>query len=96
MREFTDTAFKMIDGRKPFFTVAEHIPEDPAIVGYPDRGPMVATWHESFTKQLQAIATRHERDGASPWDLDALEEKANPRHQRLRNGESRRQLPRQP
>jgi 1,4-alpha-glucan branching enzyme len=79
MREFTDTAFKMIGGRKPFFTVAEHIPEDPAIVGYPDRGPMVATWHESFAKQLQAIATQHERDGSYPWDLDALEEKANPR-----------------
>ncbi len=78
MREFTDAAFKKIDGRKPFFTVAEHIPEDPAIVGYPDRGPMVALWHESFAKQLQAVATRHERDGADPWDLDALEQKMNP------------------
>jgi 1,4-alpha-glucan branching enzyme len=52
MREFTDTAFNAIAGRKPFFTVAEHVPEDPAIVGYPDGGPMVATWHESFAKQL--------------------------------------------
>lgn len=78
MREFTDAAFKKLGGRKPFFTVAEHIPEDPAIVGYPDRGPMVATWHESCAKQLQAIATRHERDGADPWDLDAIEHKLSP------------------
>ena len=77
MREFTDAAFKKIDGRKPFFTVAEHIPEDPAICGYP-AGPMVATWHESFAKQLQAVATRHERDGAQPWDMDGLEQKMNP------------------
>lgn len=77
LREFTDMAFKKIDGRKPFFTVAEHIPEDPAICGYP-KGPMVAAWHESFAKQLQAIATQHERDGEQPWDLDALEQKMNP------------------
>jgi 1,4-alpha-glucan branching enzyme len=78
MREFTDAAFKKVGGAKPFFTVSEHIPEDPAIVGYPNAGPMVATWHESFSKQLQAVATRHERDGSQPWDLDALEQKMNP------------------
>lgn len=77
MREFTDAAFKKVDRRKPFFTVAEHIPEDPAICGYP-KGPMVATWHESYAKQLQAVAIRHERDGARPWDLDGLEQKMNP------------------
>ncbi|HEY1685608.1 MAG TPA: alpha-amylase family glycosyl hydrolase [Tepidisphaeraceae bacterium] len=77
MREFTDAAFKKVNGSKPFFTVAEHIPEDPAIVGYP-AGPMVATWHESLSKQLQAVATQHDRDGAQPWDLDALEQKINP------------------
>lgn len=78
MREFTDVAFKMIDGRKPFITIAEHVPEDPAIVGYPLAGPMVAAWHDTFGKQLQAIATRHERDGAQPWDLDALDRFMNP------------------
>lgn len=72
MREFADLAFKEIDGRKPFFTVAEHAPEDPAITGYP-AGPMVAAWHESFAKHLQAVAIRHELDGEQPWDLDALE-----------------------
>ncbi len=77
LRECTDMAFKKVDGRKPFFTVAEHIPEDPAICGYP-KGPMVAAWHETFAKQLQAIAIQHERDGEQPWDLDALEEMMNP------------------
>jgi 1,4-alpha-glucan branching enzyme len=77
MREFTDAAFQMVDGRKPFFTVAEHVPEDPAICGYPV-GPMVACWHESFAKQLQAVATRHERDGAQPWDMDSLARHMNP------------------
>jgi 1,4-alpha-glucan branching enzyme len=77
MREFTDLAFKEIDGRKPFFTVAEHVPEDPAICGYP-RGPMIAAWHDSFAKKLQAIANRYEKDGAQPWDLDELERLINP------------------
>jgi 1,4-alpha-glucan branching enzyme len=77
MREFTDMAFKTIAGRKPFITVAEHIPEDPAICGYP-KGPMVSAWHETFAKQLQAIGTRHERDGEQPWDLDALSQKMSP------------------
>ena len=77
MREFCDAAFKKVDGRKPFFTVAEHIPEDPAIVGYP-KGPMVAAWHDTFSTRLQAIATRHEHDGIEPWDLDGLEQKMNP------------------
>ena len=77
MHEFTDMAFSKVDGRKPFLAVAEHVPEDPAIVGYP-KGPMVAAWHDVFAKQLQAIATRHEKDGEQPWDLDAIEQKMNP------------------
>lgn len=78
MKEFTDAAFKKVDGRKPFITIAEHIPEDRAIVGYPRAGPMVAAWRDSFAKQLQAIATVHEHEGAEPWDLDALERHVNP------------------
>jgi 1,4-alpha-glucan branching enzyme len=77
MRELTDVAFKKIEGEKPFITIAEHVPEDPAVCGYP-KGPMVAAWHDSFAKHLQAIATRHEKEGEQPWDLDALETKMNP------------------
>jgi 1,4-alpha-glucan branching enzyme len=77
MHEFTKQSFDKIGGRKPFFTVAEHVPEDPAIVGYP-KGPMVAAWRDSFAKKLQAIATQHERDGADPWNLDELEHHMNP------------------
>jgi 1,4-alpha-glucan branching enzyme len=78
LKELADAAFKKIDGRKPFITIGEHIPEDPAIVGYPKAGPMVAAWRDSLAKQLQAIATTQERDGAQPWDLDALERHVNP------------------
>jgi len=35
MRQFTAAAFEKVAGRKPFFAVAEHVPEDPAITGYP-------------------------------------------------------------
>lgn len=77
MREFTDTAFKKIEGRKPFITIAEHVPEDPAIAGYP-KGPMVAAWHDGFAKELQAISMEHEQEGEQPRDLDALERRMNP------------------
>jgi len=53
------------------------IPEDPAIVGYPKAGPMVAAWRDSLAKQLQAIATTQERDGLNPG-FDALERHVNP------------------
>lgn len=77
MREFTDAAFKKIDRRKPFFTVAEHLPEDPAITGYP-KGPMIAAWHESLSNQLRAIAMQHEYRGSQPGDLNALAKELNP------------------
>jgi len=77
MREFTEAAFNKVAKRKPFFTVAEHIPEDPAIVGYP-KGPMVAAWHEALANQLRATAMQHECEGAQPGDLDALAKRLNP------------------
>jgi 1,4-alpha-glucan branching enzyme len=77
MREFTDAAFNKIAGRKPFFTVAEHVPEDPAIAGYP-KGPMIAAWHEVLANQLRATAMQREYQGAQPGDLNALAQKLNP------------------
>jgi 1,4-alpha-glucan branching enzyme len=77
LHELGDAAFRKLGARKPFFTVSEHVPEDPAIVGYPN-GPMVATWHESYARHLRAVATRHDSDGAQPWDLDGLERQMNP------------------
>ena len=95
VREFTDAAFKKIDHRKPFFTVAEHIPEDPAIVGYPNAGPMIAAWHDSFANQLQAVATRHEHYGSATLRPRHARTKNESRHQWLWYGQSHRQLYRQ-
>jgi 1,4-alpha-glucan branching enzyme len=76
MREFTDAAFKVAK-LKPFFTVAEHIPEDPAITGYP-KGPMVAAWHDALSNQLRATAMQREYEGAQPDNFDALAQRMNP------------------
>jgi 1,4-alpha-glucan branching enzyme len=45
---------KEVASPKPFYTVAEHIPEDPAMVG---DGPMDGTWHESFYHTLNDLLT---------------------------------------
>lgn len=37
---------KQVAGSKPFYNIAEHIPETPDLVGL--EGPMDACWHESF------------------------------------------------
>ncbi len=77
MHEMTDTAFKSVEGRKPFFTVAEHVAEDPAITGYP-KGPMVAAWHFSLAAHLRAVLIDKENDGQKPEDIDGLLTKLNP------------------
>jgi 1,4-alpha-glucan branching enzyme len=77
LREFTDAAFKKVGKLKPFFTVAEHIPEDPAITGYP-KGPMIAAWHEQLANQLRATAMQREYQGAQPGNLEALAQRLNP------------------
>jgi 1,4-alpha-glucan branching enzyme len=58
-------------GRKPFFTVAEHVPEDPAITGYPN-GPVVAAWRFSLGAHFRAVLTEQPNDGASPADMDGF------------------------
>lgn len=55
---------------KPFYTIAENIPEDPAITG-PD-GPLDAAWHFGFGQQLTATLLGKEHDGSQPFDLAAL------------------------
>jgi 1,4-alpha-glucan branching enzyme len=77
MREFTDAAFNKVAKRKPFFTVAEHLPEDPAITGYP-KGPMIAAWHEALANQLRAVVMQHEYRDSQPGDLDSLAKRLNP------------------
>lgn len=78
MRELADAAFNKIGGIKPFFTVAEHVPEDPAITGRPDGGPMDAAWHDWFARVLQAVILAKEVEGQRPDDLDLLQTRLDP------------------
>ena len=71
MRELTDAGFEQVGGRKPFLTVAEHVPEDPAITGYPE-GPMVAAWRFSLGAHFRAVLTTKSNDGESPDDFEGF------------------------
>ncbi len=64
---------KKTAGRKPFFAIAEHIPETPAIVG-PD-GPMDACWHDSFYWTMRSLL-RGEK-----FDMEGLKNALEPRRQ---------------
>lgn len=66
---FNDEARERV-GFKPFFTIAEHIPQDPAITG-PDR-PVDGAWHDSLRRQLAATVTGTEVDGNPPYDTTRL------------------------
>lgn len=37
-------------GFKPFYTIAEHLPQDPSITGV--NGPIDAAWHDNFYRQM--------------------------------------------
>ena len=62
--------YEHIGGAKPFITIAEHVPQDPAVTGL--EGPLDAAWHEYFSKQLMATMCGQEKDGRDPYNLDAL------------------------
>jgi 1,4-alpha-glucan branching enzyme len=55
---------------KPFYTIAENIPQDPAIAG--PGGPLDAAWHENWKQQISATVLGVPRDGREPFNLDAL------------------------
>jgi 1,4-alpha-glucan branching enzyme len=62
---------------KPFYTIAEHIPQDPTIAGA--EGPMDAAWHDNFYRQVNATALGIEQDGRQPFNTDALFSVLDPR-----------------
>lgn len=66
MRELADAAYTKIGGIKPFFTVAEHVPEDPAIAGRADGRPMDAAWRDDLARTLQAVTLGREVEGHHP------------------------------
>jgi 1,4-alpha-glucan branching enzyme len=55
---------------KPFYTIAEHIPQDSAIAG--PAGPMDAAWHDNFYRQLICSTLGVPHEGREPFDTDAL------------------------
>lgn len=55
MRELADAAYSKINGMKHFLTVAEHVPEDPAITGRDRGAPMDAAWHDGFAHHIQEM-----------------------------------------
>lgn len=55
---------------KPFYTIAEHVPQDPAVAG--PNGPMDAAWHEHFSKQLMCTVLGVPKDGREPFDTAAV------------------------
>src|SRR5436190_8788763 len=87
MRELANAAFDKIGGIKPFICVAEHVPEEPAVTGRPEEGPMNAAWHDSFSHLLQAVIAGKELDGYHPDDLEGLANKMNPATNGYKNGE---------
>ena len=78
LKELADAAYAKINGMKHFLTVAEHIPEDPAITGRRRGSPMDAAWHEPLARHLQAVLSCTEQAGNNPDDLDGLIRKLNP------------------
>ena len=55
-----------IEGFKPFYTIAEHIPQDGTIAG-PD-GPMDAAWHDNFYRQLNATTLGVRFESREPFN----------------------------
>lgn len=58
---------KQLAGMKPFYNVAERIPESPEITNY--EGPMDGAWHESFSRTLVAHLCGEKFDLASLKDI---------------------------
>jgi 1,4-alpha-glucan branching enzyme len=57
-------------GFKPFFTIAEHLPQHPKIIG-PD-GPVDAAWHDNFYRQLNCTVLGVPFDQHKPFDTTEL------------------------
>ncbi len=57
-------------GMKPFFTVAEHLPQDPSVTGVD--GPLDAAWHDSFFAQVRCTVLGIPVNGMEPFNTDAV------------------------
>lgn len=55
---------------KPFYTIAEHIPQDSTIAG--PEGPMDAAWHDNFLRQMRATVLGVAHEGREPFLTDEV------------------------
>ena len=62
---------------KPFYTIAENIPEDPNVAG--PNGPLDAAWHENLMQQMVATTLGIEYDGRQPFNTYSLIHLLDPR-----------------
>ncbi|HEX2905957.1 MAG TPA: alpha-amylase family glycosyl hydrolase [Phototrophicaceae bacterium] len=69
--------YQKIGDIKPFYTIAECIPQDPGIAG-PD-GPLDAAWHEHFYRQLICTTVGAPTEGREPFNLEAIINVLDPR-----------------
>ena len=69
LRDFRNQLQQMA-GARPFITIAEQLPEDPAVAG-PD-GPLDAAWRQSFGLQLVATMVGKRYRGSQPFHADAV------------------------
>jgi 1,4-alpha-glucan branching enzyme len=86
LRELGEAGLKKVAGLKHFITVCEHIPEDPAVTGYPHAGPMHAAWHEALAKHLQATASRADAEWVKAGDIDGLLREMDPKQNGYESG----------
>jgi 1,4-alpha-glucan branching enzyme len=70
-------AFNKLGGIKPFYMIAENIPQNPAIAG--PKGPVDAAWHENFGFQIRTTILGIDYEGRQPYNLDALINVLDPR-----------------
>ncbi len=63
---------------KPFYTIAENIPQDPSVAG--PNGPLDSEWHESYSQQIVATTLGVGRDGRDPFNIEALLHVIDPRN----------------
>ncbi|OJV92010.1 MAG: hypothetical protein BGO39_12865 [Chloroflexi bacterium 54-19] len=67
---------KQANGMKPFYLIAEHLPIDPAIVGFGK--PMDGLWHDYFYWQMTANMRESEFSGWQPFDWEKTQAAIEP------------------
>jgi 1,4-alpha-glucan branching enzyme len=65
LRWFDDEAHSRANF-KPFYTIAEHVPQDSTIASA--NGPMDAAWHDNFMRQLSCTALGVPHHGRDPFN----------------------------